>query len=146
MRMPLNSPIHTELKNWNVIEDTCFDSSKPLGLGNKGLSYDLINPSKPHLLTMSDLPLMISTPITHCSSRWLEDLQTHSQGDLVDQEEGVEIMKSVADLMPGKNILGAHSYTSASGAKENIKELSVPKGMRERDERFRDWKMSARNP
>src|SRR5260370_41968092 len=48
-----------QVEELECIEDTCFNSLKPLGSGNKGLPYDLINPSEPCLLTMSNLPLMI---------------------------------------------------------------------------------------
>jgi len=146
MQMQLNLPTHTELKNWSIIENTCFNSSKQLDLENKGLSYDLINHSKPCLLTMSNLPLMTSAPTIHSSSLWSEDLWIHSQEGLVDQEEEAGIQKSVDDLMLEKNISGAHSCTSVNAAKENIGELSVTKGMRKWDKRFRDWKMLARNP
>ena len=45
-----------------------------------------------------------------------------------------------------KNILVAPSCTSVNVAKENIKELIVPKEMRKWVERVRDWKTFARNP
>ena len=95
---------------------------------------------------MSDSPLMTLTPTIPSSSWWLEDLQTLNQEGLVGQGEELDILKSVNNLMLEKNILVVPSCTSVNVAEENIKELIVPKEMRKRDEKVRDWKTFARNP